>query len=34
MVPFHLGMKIPKEALERLSVNTASIISPGTMKAP
>ena len=27
-------MKMPNEALDRLSVSTDSIISPGTMKAP
>jgi hypothetical protein len=33
-VPVKRGMWMPKEALNMLSVNSDSIISPGTMKLP
>ena len=33
MVPDHFGMKMPNEALKMLSVESDSIIRPGTMKA-
>jgi hypothetical protein len=34
MVPDHLGMWMPKDALPMLSVSSESMIRPGTMKAP
>jgi hypothetical protein len=33
-VPVNLGKKMPNEALKMLSVNSDSMISPGTMNAP
>jgi hypothetical protein len=34
MVPVKRGMWMPNEALKMLSVNSESIIRPGTMKLP
>ena len=34
MVPVKRGMWMPKLALKMLSVNSDSMISPGTMNAP